>query len=96
MSIKSLSSVNVTPNPNELPGGNVIQQILDGLGGWALWGALGALLISTIVWAGGSFAGNFHAASKGKIGVVISLVAALLAGAAPALINFFSNLGEQV
>jgi hypothetical protein len=56
--------VNVRPDPGKLPGGNVIQQLLDGLSGWALFGSLAALLISAI--------------------------------AAPALINFFNQLGRQV
>lgn len=34
--------------------GGVIQQLLDGLAGWALWGSLAALLLSAIVWALGS------------------------------------------
>ena len=88
--------VSVNPNPNDLPGGAVMQQLLDGLAGWALWGSLAALLISAIVWALGANGGNYHAANKGKTGVMVSALTALLAGAAPALINFFNNLGQQV
>ena len=88
--------VNVSPNPNDLPGGNVIQQLLDGLAGWALFGSLAALLISAIVWALGANGGNYHAANKGKTGVLVSAMTALLVGAAPALINFFNQLGTKV
>lgn len=88
--------VDVRPNPADLPGGNVIQQLMDGLAGWALFGSLAALLISAIVWALGSNSGNYHAAGRGKTGVLISAVTALLVGAAPALINFFNQLGRQV
>ena len=88
--------VSVNPNPNDLPGGAVMQQLLDGLAGWALWGSLAALLISAIVWALGANGGNVHAANKGKTGVLVAALTALLAGAAPALINFFNNLGQQV
>ena len=88
--------VNVHPNPNDLPGGNVIQQLLDGLAGWALFGSLAALLLSAIVWALGANGGNYHAASKGKTGVLVSAMCALLVGAAPALINFFNQLGMKV
>jgi hypothetical protein len=91
-----LSRVNVNPNPNDLPGGGVIQQLLDGLAGWALWGSLAALLVSAIVWALGSNGGNYHAASKGKTGVLVAGLTALLVGAAPALINFFNALGQRV
>jgi hypothetical protein len=88
--------VNVHPDPAKLPGGGVIQQLLDGLAGWALFGSLAGLLISAIVWALGANGGNYHAANKGKTGVVVSAITALLVGAAPALINFFNNLGTQV
>ena len=88
--------VDVNPNPSDLPGGNVIQQLLDGLAGWALFGSLAALLISAIVWALGANGGNYHAANKGKTGVLVAAITALLVGAAPALVNFFNNLGTRV
>jgi Family of unknown function (DUF6112) len=88
--------VDVRPDPSKLPGGNVIQQLVDGLSGWALSGSLAALLISAIVWALGSNSGNYHAAGRGKTGVLIAGITALLVGAAPALINFFNQLGRQV
>ena len=88
--------VAVNPDPSALPGGNVIQQLLDGLAGWALFGSLAALLISAIVWALGANGGNYNAANKGKTGVLVSAMSALLVGAAPALINFFNQLGQKV
>ena len=91
-----IKNVNVDPNPGDLPGGNVIQQLLDGLAGWALWGSLAALLVSAIVWALGANGGNYHAANKGKTGVLVAGITALLIGAAPALINFFNDLGQRV
>ena len=91
-----IPQVRVNPNPNDLPGGSVIQQLLDGLAGWALFASLGALLIGAMVWALASHAGNYHGASKGKTTVLVSAVAALLIGAAPSLINFFNNLGQRV
>jgi hypothetical protein len=88
--------VRVNPNPDRLPGGAQIQQILDGLAGWALLAALGGLLISVITWSMGSFGGNFHAVSRGKSGVLVCGAAALVAGGAAPIINFFSNLGSQI
>lgn len=88
--------VSVNPDPKGLPGGPQIQQILDGLGGWALLAALGGLLISVIVWSLGSFGGNYQAVSRGKSGVLVCGAAALVAGAAAPIINFFSNLGSQI
>jgi hypothetical protein len=88
--------VSVNPNPSDLPGGQVIQQLIDGLAGWALFASLAALLVSAIVWALGANSGNYHAAGRGKTGVLVSAVTALLVGAAPALINFFNALGNRV
>lgn len=90
------TDVHINPNPDKLPGGDQIQQILDGLGGWALFAALGGLLISVIVWSMGSFGGNFHAVSRGKTGVLVCGAAALIAGGAAPIINFFANLGSQI
>lgn len=88
--------VSVHPNPSNLPGGHVIQQLLDGLAGWALFGSLAAMFVSAIVWALGANSGNYHAAGRGKTGVLVSAGSALLIGAAPALINFFNHLGSTV
>jgi len=94
--MKIVHRVDVNPDPSDLPGGNVIQQLLDGLAGWALFGSLAALLISAIVWALGANGGNYHAANKGKTGVLVAAITALLVGAAPALVNFFNDLGTKV
>ena len=88
--------VAIHPDPSNLPGGHVIQQLLDGLAGWALFGSLAAMFISAIVWALGANSGNYHAAGRGKTGVLVSALTALLVGAAPALINFFNHLGTTV
>jgi hypothetical protein len=88
--------VRIDPDPRELPGGPQIQQILDGLGGWALLAALGGMLISVIIWSLGSFGGNYHAVSRGKTGVLVCGAAALIAGGAAPIINFFANLGSQI
>lgn len=88
--------VDINPDPGKLPGGPQIQQLLDGLGGWALFAALAGLLISVIVWAMGSFGGNYHAVSKGKTGVLVCTGAAIIAGGAAPIINFFAGLGAQI
>ena len=62
----------------------------------ALLASLGGLLISAAVWALSSHSGNYHHASLGRRGTLISAVAAFLVGAAPAIVNFFENLGRTV
>ncbi len=88
--------VQLNPDINQLPGGNVIQQLANGIGGWALLLSLIALVISAAAWALGSNSQNFHYTYVGKRGVLISGLSALLIGGAPAIINFFNGLGTSV
>ena len=91
-----INGVRVNPNPGRLPGGPQIQQILDGLAGWALLAALGGLLVSVMAWSLGSFGGTYNAVSRGKTGVLVCGAAALVAGGAAPIINFFAHLGSQI
>src|SRR5213595_793042 len=68
------------PDPNGLPGSSALQQLISGLAFWAL----------------SSHSGNYHHASLGRRGTLISAVAAFLVGAAPAIVTFFENLGKTV
>jgi hypothetical protein len=90
------TEVRVHPSADNLPGGPQIQQLLDGLAAWALFAALGGLLVSVIMWAIGSNGGNYHAVSRGKTGVLVCGAAALVAGGAAPIINFFADLGSQI
>ncbi len=84
------------PDPNGLPGSSALQQLISGLAFWALLASLGGLLISAAVWALSSHSGNYHHATLGRRGTIISAAAAFLVGAAPAIVNFFENLGKTV
>jgi hypothetical protein len=84
------------PNPGGLPGSDALQSLVGGVAFWALLGALAGLIISSAVWALSSHAGNYHYSGMGKRGAIVSAVAALLIGAAPAIIAFFEDLGRTV
>ena len=84
------------PNARGLPGSSALQQLVGGLAFWALLGALAGLIISAAVWALSSHSGNYHHAGVGKRGTLVSAGAALLIGAAPAIIGFFEDLGNTV
>lgn len=90
------TGVNVHPNPTNLPGGPQLQQLLNGLAGWALMAALAGLLISAMIWALGSHSDNYRAVSRGKAGALVCAAAALIAGGAAPIINFFADLGSQI
>jgi hypothetical protein len=84
------------PNSDGLPGSGALQSLVGGLAFWGLLAALAGLIISSAVWALSSHAGNYHHAGMGKRGTLIAAGAALLIGAAPAIIAFFEDLGNTV
>jgi MFS family permease len=90
------ADVNLSPDPGNLPGGQVLQHLTDGLGGWALVLALVGMLIGAAIWALGSHSQTFHQSFAGRRTVLVSGLAALVVGAAPALVNFFFHAGQGV
>jgi hypothetical protein len=90
------ANVNLTPSTSALPGSAALQSIANGIAAWALIGALVSLLLGAALWAVGSHTQNMHQSSQGRRAVLTSLIAAVLIGAAPTLINFFFNTGLSV
>lgn len=90
------AGVSLSPSTSDLPGSAALQSIADGIASWALIGALVALLLGAVLWAIGSHTQNMHQSTQGRRAVLTSLVAAILIGAAPELINFFFNAGVAV
>jgi MFS family permease len=91
-----LADVSLQPDPNALPGGQALQSLTNGLGGWALVMALVGLVVGAAAWALGAHAQNYHQSMVGRRAVLVSALAALLIGAAPALVNFFFHTGQGV
>jgi hypothetical protein len=90
------ADVGLHPNTSSLPGSAALQALVNGVAGWALIGALAALLIGAVSWALGSHSHNVHQSMAGRRAVLVSGAAALLIGAAPHLINFFFHAGNSV
>jgi cytochrome bd-type quinol oxidase subunit 2 len=76
--------------------GTSLSQIIGALLTIVLIASVAALVISGIAWAFGQANGNYQAAAKGKIGVIVSLAVAICAGAAVIYINWLINLGETL
>jgi hypothetical protein len=91
-----LAGVSATPSPSGLPGSSVADRLVNGLFFYTLLGCLAGLLLSVLIWVFSSRAQNYHHAAAGRQGTIIAGFGALIAGAAPALINFFQGLGSQV
>ena len=88
-----LVDVQLNPNTGDLPGGSTLQQITNGIGGWALVLALVGLVVGAAAWALGVHSQNYQQTYMGRRAVLVSALAALLIGAAPILINFFYHAG---
>ena len=87
-------AVSAHPNPNGLPGSNVLQQLVDGAEAWALAIALLGAFIGAGLWAVASHTHNHQYAARGRMAALISAAAALVVGAGPGLVNFFQHLGS--
>jgi len=90
------SSVVSTPSPTDLPGTAQLQQLVNGFGTWALIAALAGMLVGAAMWALGHHSSNYQQAANGRRGVMVAGIAAMIVGAAPALITYFFGLGGQV
>src|SRR5215469_2353592 len=89
-------AVHLTPDVNALPGSTFLQQLANGIGGWALIAAMVGLVVGAVMWAFGHYSQNYQQAYNGRRGVLVSALAALLIGAAPYIINFFLKQGTGI
>jgi Family of unknown function (DUF6112) len=86
-------AVQAHPVLKNLPGSNVLQELVNGAQAWALAIALLGTFIGAGLWAVASHGHNHQFAAKGRMAAVVSAAAALVVGAGPGLINFFEHLG---
>jgi hypothetical protein len=90
------ATVQVSPDTGDLPGGRVLQNLMNGIDGWALALSLVGLVVGAAAWALGSHGQNYQQSYVGRRAVLISGFAALLIGAGPGIVNFFFNTGQSV
>src|SRR3954447_17409107 len=93
--IADTPKVSVKPDPNGLPGSGVLEDLINGLAFWMLLASLAGVLIGAGVWALASHGNNHQWASRGRSGGLVSAAAALVIGAAGAIVNFFVEAGGQ-
>jgi hypothetical protein len=92
-SILAHGDVSAQPDLKGLPGSNVLQQLVNGAEAWALTIALLGAFIGAALWAVAAHTHNHHYAARGRMAALISGASALVVGAGPGLVNFFSHLG---
>jgi hypothetical protein len=88
-------NIHMTPDFNALPGAGPIQQIIDGVGAFALFLSLTGIIIGGAMWGVGSLSSNYHQAAVGKRATLYSIAGAIVIGAAGALVNWAFNLGSS-
>lgn len=91
---QAFAAVSATPDPHGLPGSNILQQLVNGADAWALALTLLGTFVGAAIWAIASHTNSHHYAARGRMAAVVSAASALVIGAAPGLVNFFSHLGS--
>ncbi len=88
--------VQLDPNPGELPGGDVLRDLTNGIAGFSLIVCLIGLVVGAGMWAIGSNSSNYQQTYVGKRAFLVSTLSALLIGGAAAIINFFYGVGRSI
>jgi hypothetical protein len=94
--VVAAATLSLNPSESALPGGSVIQSLANGIGWWGLIAALVGLVIGAATWALGAHSNNYQHASTGRRAVLVSGAAALVIGAAPAVLSFLFSSGQSV
>ena len=90
------SGVTVTPNSTAIPGINTLATLVGSLMAFGLVLSLAGFVGCAIVMAIGHHSANPQWSTKGKSGLMVCLVAALLIGGSDLLINTFYGLGTSL
>lgn len=88
--------MNVFPDFDGLSGIGDLREAAGALLMFVLVVAVLMLVVSAICWAIAASTGNYSGAAKGRIGVLVALGAAILAGAGVAWLNWLIALGRQL
>lgn len=88
--------MDVSPDFDGLSGISELREIAGALLMFVLVVAVLMVIVSAIAWAIGSAHGNFQMATKGRVGVLVALGAAILAGGGVAWLNWLIGVGQQL
>jgi hypothetical protein len=90
------TTIPLIPDGTQLPGTRELHQLTNGIAEWALIAALIGILVGAAAWGLGHYSQNYHQSYNGRKGLLVSAAAALVIGAAPAVVDFFLRLGGNV
>jgi hypothetical protein len=86
----------INPNTTGLPGIALVSSIVGALLTVGLIACVAGLVLAAIIWAIGHHSANPSIAGRGKTGVLVALVAAVLVGGANVLVDFFVKAGHAL
>lgn len=88
--------MDVFPDFDGLAGIGDLKQVVGALFMFVLIIAVFMLIVSAVCWAIAAAYGNYSAAAKGRVGVLVALGAAVLAGGGVAWMNWLIALGQRL
>lgn len=88
--------MDVFPDFDGLAGIGDLERVIGALLTIVLIVAVLMVVVSAICWALGASHGNHALAAKGRVGVLVGVGAAVLAGAGVAWVNWLIALGQQL
>ena len=92
---KFIQQVDADPSSAGMPGGELIQQLLDWAMMVALWGSLGAILVGAAMYGLAREGNSYQGAHRGKTLALGGAVGAILAGLGPTAVNLLFDAANS-
>lgn len=86
----------VFPNLGAIRDVAQFQDVIGALLTITLVAAVLTVVVSAVTWTFGQATGSYQSAARGRAGVIIAVLIAVLAGGAQAWLNFLITLGRQL
>ena len=90
-----VQEVDADPSSVGMPGGELIQQLLDWAMMVALWGSLGAILVGAAMYGLAREGNSYQGAHRGKTLALGGAVGAILAGLGPTAVNLLFDAANS-
>ena len=95
MLIGRIAQVDADPSSAGMPGGDLIQQLLNWAMMAALWGSLGAMLVGAALYGLAREGGSYGHAHRGKTLALGGAVGAIIAGLGPTAVNLLFDAASS-
>ncbi|QIM18694.1 hypothetical protein G7066_08865 [Leucobacter coleopterorum] len=88
--------MNVFPDFGSITGLHSLREVVGAALMFVLVVSVLMLVISAVAWGIGTWSGSPQVSTKGRVGVLVSLGGALMAGAAMTIVNVLINYGNTL